>query len=183
MSSYMSLPPSVLEAILWVPEDVLGQWYRTDPEGAATVAAEAASRLGDAEARPEDNLLVARLVLTGGDEVDLLRLAASGLITNKEAFQRAAVWVKRRRTCHAIIHLPEAYAVRQRLVESLGPPGWDTLDVAGQERVIEAIRTFENALMTWHVVSKAPTVAAMRAYILKVASRMEFGVGHATSPT
>jgi hypothetical protein len=179
MSSYKNLPPSVLKVALWVPEDVLGQWYKSDPDAVTLVATEAANLLGDGTARPEDELLVARLVISGGDEVDLLRLAASGLLVNREAFHRAATWVKRRRTSHAIIHLPEAQDVRERIVGRLGPLGWDSPSVPDQQAVIEAIRAFENDLMAWHVISKAPTVSAMRRHVLKLASRMGFGVGRA----
>jgi len=177
MSSYMKLPPSVREVILWVPEDVFGHWYNADPEGASMVATEAANRLGGAASIPEDEITVARLVLSGGDEVDLLRLAASGLIANKEAFQRAATWVKRRRTFPAIINLSEAHAVRQSLVDGLGPLGWDSPDVARQAGVVVAIRTFENALMTWCAITKAAPAEAMRKYIKEVTTTMGLVAG------
>jgi hypothetical protein len=50
-----------------------------------TLVATEAGSLQEMAQRSEDDLLVARLVPSGGDEVDLLRLAASGLLVNRAA--------------------------------------------------------------------------------------------------
>jgi hypothetical protein len=166
-------------ASLWVPPDRMASWLTQDLEGARSVLLQASLRLGAStdclEAPPEEKTIVARLVLAGGDEVSLLQLAATGLISSAQTFTSAAVWVKRRRAASTILNLPIVVATRERLEEGLGPLGWDTPDFAAACSVVDAIRELEGILMVWQTIRPGASQAAMEGFARSAIARMGLG--------
>jgi hypothetical protein len=160
-------------AALWVPLDRMASWLIRDLEGARSVLLQASLRLGAPtaclEAPPEEKPFAARLVLAGGDEA--------------QTFTSAAVWVKRRRAAGTILNLPIVVATRERLVEGLGPLGWETPDTAAACRVVDTIRELEGILMVWQAIRPGASEADMESFARSAISRMDFGVGRATSLT
>jgi hypothetical protein len=166
-------------ASLWVPPNRMASWLAQDLEGAHSVLLQASLRLGASTAHlkapPEEKPIVARLVLAGGDEVSLLHLAATGLISCAQTFASAAVWVKRRRAAGTILNLPIVVAAQERLVEGLGPLGWETPDTAAACRVVDAIRELEGILMVWQAIRPKASEADMQCFARSAVARMGLG--------
>lgn len=174
-------------AALWVPPGRMTRWRQEDPEGVDEMLDDVDCRfcvfVPPEQTTEEDELGAFRLVLAGGDEVDLIKLAASGLIADVQTLKTALVWVKRRRVAGAIINLPSAVAARERLVAALGPYGWETPDTVKSRYVMAAIKDLEGVLMTWLAIQGDATVEQIEAFALSAIHRTEKRVGRATSTT
>lgn len=179
MRGAMNIKGGGFNAALWVPSDLMARWRREEPEGAERVMLEASMRLS-AEAtivtpNREDLLTVYRLVLNGGDEVALLRLAATGLIDSVKTFSKAVLWVKRRRDAKDLLERPEVLDARQRLLDRLGAWGWDHADAALRWDVMESIRELEVLLATWRMTKPAASEEQVAAFVRAAIHRV--GVG------
>lgn len=158
-------------AALWVPPERLFLWRKQDPDGVEEMLDEVDCRfcvfVPSEQTTEEDELAAFRLVLAGGDEVDMIKLAASGLIADVQTLKTALVWVKRRRVATAIIGLPCVAAAWERLSAALGPHGWETPDTLQARYVMEAIRELEGVLMTWLAIRGNATTEEIEAFALR----------------
>ena len=177
MTGAMTIKGRGFNAALWVPKDLMARWRQEEPEGAESGMREACRRLstGGFSTAPnrEDLLTVYRLVLNGGDEVALLRLAATGLIDSVKTFSKAVLWVRRRRDAMDLLERPEVSAARQRLLAHLGPWGWDHADTALRWDVMESIRELEVLLATWRMTKPAASEEQVTAFVLAAIERVE----------
>jgi hypothetical protein len=155
MSGAMTIKGGGFNAALWVPKELMARWRQEEPEEAERVMLEANRRLStegvSTVPNREDLLTVYRLVLNDGDEVALLHLAATGLIDSVKTFSKAVLWVKRRRDAKDLLERPEVSTARQRLLDRLGPWGWDHADTVLRWDVMESIRELEVLLATWRM--------------------------------
>lgn len=177
MSGAMTIKGGGFNAALWVPKDLMALWRQEDPEEAERVMLEASRRLSaevvSTKPNREDLLTVYRLVLNGGDEVALLRLAATGLIDSVQTFSKTVLWVKRRRDAKDLLERPEVLAARQRLMDRLGTWGWGHADTALRWDVMEGIRELEVLLATWRMTKPAASDEQVAAFVRAALERME----------
>ena len=149
------VPPHLIEGLL-----------ATSPDAQAVLEEAqrrlAAAPLVDGE-DAEDLLLAIRYVLSGGHQVGLVRLAATGILASRGAFILLADWIGRRKGfLRRVLETPEAVQARKVIASSIPPSRWELGAGSGpSDQAVRQMFTFEWRLLEWYRLNQAAAPEAI----------------------
>lgn len=152
-----------------IPEEVIAQWSVYDPEARDKLAKARKTFMDEDNLEdPEDLIAIERLIQNGATEMDILELAADGVIKDPRTFQTLLDRAKRRQgDTSAILTSQTTKRFSTTIKERTAPDDFGAMFAPDglTDEGIEATRDFEEMLLDWAIKNPDASIYEQEQFI------------------